>query len=170
MRRAIGSTWTFQIMLIFVLLFASFLAIYINFSRTFKLKNEVINIIEREEGMSDNSSRNSGAIQLIGRYLTTNAYSNKGYCPSEIGWYGATSIDGNGINDLEEARVRQRYYYCVRKVVGYDDKNFYKAYYEVQLFMKFDLPFIGNIYTFDVEGETVDIDFSSDNLTPMIYN
>lgn len=57
MRNSMGMTWTFQIMLIFILIFASFLAIYINFNKAFKMKNEVINIIERNEGISDSNGR-----------------------------------------------------------------------------------------------------------------
>lgn len=170
MRDSIGTTWTFQIMLLFILLFSSFLAIYINFSKAFKMKNEVINIIERKEGITDGGRSGYGSIQLIANYLSGNAYAGTGYCPETDGWYGARSINGTGSSDIEEAVLGQKYYYCVRKVIGYDEKNFEKAYYEVVVFFKFDLPVMGNVYNFSVEGETIDIDFSADNLRPFVKN
>ena len=170
MRNSMGMTWTFQIMLIFILIFASFLAIYINFNKAFKMKNEVINIIERNEGISDSNGRKKGAVQLIANYLRGNAYSGTGYCPDETGWYGVDSLEGRGINDLEPAVLQKKYHYCVRKVIGYDDKNFERAYYEVIVFFKFDLPVVGNIYNFSVEGETIDIDFPVDSLRPAIQS
>ena len=45
MRQSIGGTWLFSLMIIFILLFTAYLAVAINYSKSFKVKNEVINII-----------------------------------------------------------------------------------------------------------------------------
>ena len=61
---------------------------------------------------------------------------------------------------IEYLRNERRY--SEYTVNGYDDKNPDKSYYEVRVFFKFDLPLVGNIYTFAIDGETVDIDFPAD--------
>ncbi len=163
MRESIGMTWVFQIMLVFILLFAGFLAIYINFSKTYKIKNEVLNFIEKKEGMTDGIASNPGSIKLITNYLKTHNYGTTGVCPNDAGWYGAKALNGN-LSDLTEAIKGEKYYYCVRKVDSNDNKNPNKVFYEVRVFFKFDLPVFGNLHTFSIEGETVDIDFPADNL------
>ena len=52
MREAIGGTWLFGIVILFIALFASFLAYSISYTRAFNTKNEIINLIERSEGFT----------------------------------------------------------------------------------------------------------------------
>ncbi len=163
MRESMGMTWTFQIMLIFILIFSAFLAVYINFSKAYKVKNEVINFIEKREGITDSISSNPGSIQLITNYLSAHAYGAMGTCPAEAGWYGARKMEGAS-SDIEAVEQGTKYYYCVKKVNGFDAKNYNRSYYEVRVFFKFDLPLVGNIYTFSIDGQTVEIDFPADNL------
>ena len=47
MREAIGGTWIFSIVIVFIVLFTSFLAISVNYSKAFRVKNGIINIIEK---------------------------------------------------------------------------------------------------------------------------
>ena len=51
MREVSGSTWVFQLMIIFILIFACFLCLVINYSKAYRVKNEVLSIIEKYEGM-----------------------------------------------------------------------------------------------------------------------
>ena len=165
MRSSIGSTWIFQLVIIFILIFATYLTISLNYSKAFRVQNEVIAIIERSEGMTDKSStdgKSDGAIQLISNYMRWSGYNAKGTC--EEGYYGATSIQGNGIQDLEEAVSGKKYYYCVRKHVGYFDKKPNRAYYDIDMFFAFDLPVIGDIFNFRVSGQTLEIEHTYDNL------
>ena len=50
MRESIGSTWIIGLVMVFILIFSSYLALTISYQKTFKLKNEVLSFIEREEG------------------------------------------------------------------------------------------------------------------------
>ena len=49
MKEVYGSTWTLQLMIGFILLFVAFLTLTITYSKVFKLKNEVLSIIEKYE-------------------------------------------------------------------------------------------------------------------------
>ena len=52
MRESIGGLWLFSIVITFIVLFVSFLAYSISYTRAFKVKNEIINYIERAEGFT----------------------------------------------------------------------------------------------------------------------
>ena len=45
MRESIGGAWLYSLIVIFVLLFTGFLALAINYTKVFRVKNEVISII-----------------------------------------------------------------------------------------------------------------------------
>lgn len=166
MKQSIGTTWILGLVVVFILIFASYLALTISYQRTFKLKNEVLSIIERQEGLTDsvgNWSTNSsvGALQLVNNYLSTSGYHSKGKCPE--GWKGATTLDRDTTSNSLEDSNGGRYYYCVRKYNSGNDTYPSMSYYKVKLFYKFDLPVIGDIVTFDVDGETNDIAFPADS-------
>jgi hypothetical protein len=155
MRQSIGGTWLFSLMIIFILLFTAYLAVAINYSKSFKVKNEVINIIEREEGLTSNDNKTDpGAIEQIANYLTSVGYINHGVCPS--GYQGYIKYqDGN----------RVKYSYCIKKYNSYNEVEKQKAYYSVVLFFNMDLPIFGDFFTFRVKGETTEIQYPADCLT-----
>jgi hypothetical protein len=155
MRETIGSTWIFQIVIVFILLFASYLALTINYSKSFKVKNEVVSIIERSEGLTENG------IKLTASYLVGSSYKEVGHCP--VGWIGAKSLDGT-INSLEYvSNSSSYYYYCINKITGYHTVYPDRSYYKIKMFFRFDLPVLGRISTFDVDGQTSEIDHTYDN-------
>ena len=140
MREAIGGTWIFSIVITFIVLFASFLAVSVNYSKVFKIKDGVINIIEHNEGLT-NSARDE-----INVYLQNSGYYVYGTCaPGEQG-------------ELPN-KTNTKYKYCVStKVSG--EGTLTRTYYKVSVFFKIDLPVIGSILTFPVSGETKGIYFA----------
>ena len=165
MRESIGSTWIFQIVVIFILLFVGFLFLTLTYSKSYKLKNEVINIIEK------NGSVNKKSVALINNYLTNSGYSYKYRCPQQTAetindpvWYGCNDLEGNTL--VEVTNNSKDYYYCIRKFTNKDNeagsygspanKNI-TMYYEIQIFYKFSLPIIENIGTFTTNGTTNDM-------------
>ena len=50
MREAIGQVYTLQIILVFVLLINGYMAYSVNYTRAFRVKNQIINYIEQYEG------------------------------------------------------------------------------------------------------------------------
>ena len=55
MREAIGGAWLFGLVITFIVFFASFLAISVNFSRAFNIKNEIVDMVEKYEGNNCNA-------------------------------------------------------------------------------------------------------------------
>lgn len=156
MRESYGTMWIMGLVLIFTLLFSSFLAVSISYSKSFKVKNEVLNFIEKQEGLTDN------AVKLINDYLRNSGYKQKGVC--EEGWTGIKDISsGSGSRSTKEvADGKDKYYYCVKKERISDGAHPFKAYYKVKLFYKFELPVIGDMFNFQVDGQTSDIAIPAD--------
>ena len=156
MRQAIGTTWIMQLVIIFMLIFVAFLALTINYTKAFKIKNELITFIEKNEGISE---REGGTLDLIDNYLLYNNYGVAGTCPS-----GSYGIDNLQSPVLKDASNGERYYYCIEKIPTAGASTFNRARYRVTVFFHFSLPIIGDIFTFSVDGETVDITNPVDNL------
>ena len=145
MREAIGGTWLYSIVIVFIVLFTSYLAVSVNYSKAFKVKDRIITIIENNEGL------NSDSRDLISDYLSSNGYFVYGSCSKgEKGYEQSNSLDS-------------KYKYCVSKKES-GTGTYRKTYYKVKVFFRIDLPIIGNFFTFPVSGETKAVHFANDNL------
>lgn len=168
MKQSMASVWIYMIVITFILMFVAFLTLSLTYSKNYKTKNEIINIIEKYEGI------NKDSVRLINNYLTTIGYSTKHTCPTTERWMGATSIEST-YTTLEKTRNGVKYYYCVNeKNYGKTVKNQKngkainvksKKFYQVRIFFRFNLPVMGNVYTFSVDGTTNDIYLNVRKLT-----
>ena len=141
MRQTIGGTWILGLVILFILLFVGFIVLTLNYSKSVKVKNEVISIIEKYEGLNDFS------IELVNNYLESSGYAVRGGCEEASGVYGARDLN---TSELEDARNNTDYYYCVKKYNGANTSK----YYQVSIFYKFNLPIIGDTSSFVIKGTT----------------
>ncbi len=154
MREVIGGTWLTQLVIVIMFVFVAFLALSMNYSKAFRVKNEVISFVEKNEGITKNS------VELINNYLSYSGYGTAGYC--EKGSYGVASLSSHTFEYVNSSSKNKKYYYCLTKVTS-PAKNFkYRAHYKVKLFFRFNLPVIGNIFTFDVDGQSKDVNYPAD--------
>lgn len=154
MREAIGGTWLLTIVLVFIVLFSSFLALSINYSKAFKVKNGIVNIIEKKEGLSEASQTE------IEKYLSTVGYLVYSKCPKNLTEQGDGTLVSGFIPYTADA---SQYRYCVAKTED-DSGNIKKSYYKVTVFFRVDLPILGDIFTFPISGETKPIYFAKDDV------
>lgn len=152
MRNTIGGTWLLQLMILFILLFVGFIILTLNYSKTIKLKNEMISIVEKYDGLNEKS------IELVNNFLVSSNYGVMNVCTGEerSGIYGAYDLYTNA---LEPARAGAKYYYCVKKYKGANTSN----YFQVTLFYKFNLPIIGETGRFMIKGTTTNFQSVDDN-------
>lgn len=131
------------LMITFIFLFVAFIILTINYSKTIRVKNEVVSIIEKYEGLNDTS------VALINNYLRYSGYNATGVCTTSVkrGVYGGLSLSST---NLEQARPGAKYYYCIQKYRGIKSTT----YYQVGVFYKFNLPIIGTAAGFNVRGTT----------------
>ena len=62
MRESIGGAWLFGIVITFIFLFSGFLAYSISYTKAFNVKNEVINLIEQNMGLSGYNKDMNGSL------------------------------------------------------------------------------------------------------------
>ncbi len=157
MRESIGSTWLLGLVVAFILIFASFLSLSLNYSKSFKLKNEILSIIEKYEGVQETS------INIINNYLTYNSYNTVHTC--KTGEYGVSSLNSPELKYVE-SNDKTRYLYCIKKQKSQSSSaNANQFKYEVKLFFNFKLPVIGDLLTFDIKGSTLEMTNPIDDLT-----
>ena len=153
MRQTIGGTWLLQLMILFILLFVGFIVLTLNYSRTVRIKSEMIDMFEKYEGLNESS------IELVNNYLVYTGYDVEGVCVSdeddETGVYGARDLSSTS---LEPARRGVDYYYCVKKYRGANTTN----YYQITIFYKFNLPIIGDTSSFTIKGSTSNFQSNDD--------
>lgn len=131
MRDAIGQVFALQVILIFVLLINGYMAYSVNYTRAFRVKNQIVNIIEQYEGPD-----NEEAIAKINAYIDNMSYdvdnrqmnqflnNNQGAsCPGYTGWcYVPHTVSSTGADE---------------------DRN--GVYYTVVTFVNIDIPVINNL-------------------------
>ncbi len=146
MREAIGGTWLFNIVVLFVMLFTGYLCLAINYSRAYNVKNEIVDIIERENGYTD------VAASEIADYLTNIGYRTTGKCAE--GMTGNNSDKDFGVGESV---------YCY-KAISSGGKDDYAAstYYQVEVFFQIDLPIFRDWFTFSIKGDSNQLFYSSE--------
>ena len=159
MRNAIAGAWLYSLVLIFIVVLVSFIAITINYNKTYQLKTQVVNIIEEDQGINSNS------VKRIYGFLAAKSYRTTRYCKDVIrengreylgitqGKVSELMIRGDGNKEKyakpEEVCVSRTYF-----VSSYEGRSYVDYYYDVYLAFSFSLPVIGDIFKFTVGGST----------------
>lgn len=140
MRESIANSYIFTLVIIFVGIIIVLLISSISYSKTFKLKNRIIDLIETNEGFDDNVA---GQIETV---LSNAGYSiNSSYNHLNSSRVSCPNYDkGVLVNQITNYR------YCVYDV----STNGRGHYYHVVVFMSFDLPIIGDYMVFPLGGDT----------------
>lgn len=149
MREAIGGTWLFGLVITFIVFFASFLAISINYSKAFNVKNNIVDLISKYEG------NNCNARKKMGEYLSKVGYLVTGKCED-----GATGYDLNGTK-VDNGKA----YFCIKKSDTLGSTSIKKDYYTASIFFRIDLPIVGDLTKLTIKGDTEAIYFAKDDLT-----
>ena len=135
MREAVGGSMLLYLVVIFTSIVILFFVGIISYSKVYKVKNRIIEIIEREEKYETNlQTEIDEELKRIG-YRTTSVsgdmcqnHSNRGTC---------SNLNTSG------------YGFCVCEHVEGNGKT-----YEVITYVHFDFPVLGDVISFPVHGET----------------
>jgi hypothetical protein len=184
MKSAISNIWLLGLVVLFIFVFSGYLAVTVNYTKTFKVKNEMLTIIEKQKGVVDIStptaknsivktgqsvSSNVGSLQIMALYLHGSAYRVTGTCDthtesSYVGnkWYGVSDLgvpspgSGKSVTPTVKevtAGSKDKFYFCFARGKGKNGS----VNYRIQVFYKMDLPVLGDLFTYRVEGTTVEI-------------
>lgn len=138
MRQAVGSAFILNLVIVFITLMMLVFVGSISYSKSYKVKNRIINIIEDNKGYNDNT------ISEIETFM-----SNIGYQISNTATCKEPNKNSKQIYPTSDLKTGYRYCIFETPVDNSDG-----VYYTVVTFMKFDFPVIGNFVEFPVKGET----------------
>lgn len=138
MKAAVGGSLLLNLVVVFVSIVILFFVGIIAYSKAYKVKNRIIEVIERYETFDANGINELKTELLRAGYKTATPDQIKAKC-------GENSLSYNS-----DPQNSAGFLYCV-----YDKNNstLGKAY-EVVTYVRFDFPVIGDILTFPVRGET----------------
>lgn len=138
MKDAFGGSFILRIMLVFFVIFICFMTVAINLSKTYRIKNNVINILERSDPNKFNTNGNNSTISKIDSYLRRVAYNYfnnenvKGNCAANN---RDRFLSGNGV--------------CIIKKEGNNN-----VYYRVITYFVVDFPLFRLGILIPISGET----------------
>lgn len=148
MRDAISGVMSLQIVVIVLIVMNCYLAFSVNYTKAFRVKNEILSIIEKNEGLTDDAKAQINQLMLDNNYRMNERFRI---------WCGNNGYDVT--NDIGAGS------FCYKRelvdVTGNGNiNNTYKgSYYTVATFVNIDLPLVNNILPFAgnlflVKGET----------------
>ncbi len=180
MREAIGATWIMGIVIVFVALFSAYLAFSINYSKAFRVKNGIIERIEKNNGFYQNPiTDSSGAYsksttQEINEFIQEINYGSKGDCfktvtakgiNTDIGRVEYVGCNVNGPCTYTPGEgVKSSY--CVQKVTARTESDqLTTAYYKVYVYFSINMPVgFDQNYLFVTTGETKSLSYPKDDI------
>lgn len=149
MRGAIGNAMVMNIVITFIILTTAFLVSSISYSKAFKVKTKIIDIIEKYDGDFNKTSNKESVItneinQFLGQtgYRTTSATA-KGDCSKYV-----NSSKGESL-----IATTSSYDICIIQKNN-NSSIYHGPYYKVVVYMYFDFPIIGDMIKIPVSGET----------------
>lgn len=130
MKEAIGTSYVFTLMMVFIGILIVMFVGSIAYTKGFKVRNKIIDLIEKNEGYNDM------AIEQIDENLASIGYRIVDKeCPAK-----------KNVGAIQESDYR----YCVYQYTN-EEKG---VYYGVTVFISFDIPLLGDYIEIPIYGES----------------
>lgn len=156
MKNSISGLWLFSIVIVFMMILIAFVAISINYSNAYKLKTVLVTKIEQYDGWNSLSKKE------VDEILYSSGYRKTGGCKKPED--GSKVIGVLNGNVTVNPKTPQNY--CVYRTKRSErEGSEAKYYYHLTVFFGFNLPVLGDIYTFSVSGETGEIYYPTNDTT-----
>ena len=145
MKESFGALSITTIFVALIIIFSGYLCISVNQTKAYNVKNELVNIIQRHNGVD------SSTIDEIAGHLSDVNYRSVGRCDE--------SEDGIGYI-ISGGRNQTKANYCIKCVnINVKLNDLYKqftnvSYYKVKVFFSLDLPIVNDIFNFNLSGTT----------------
>lgn len=139
MRQAIGSTFLYNIIIIFIVITFGFLAATLSYMKSFKINSKIANSLEKFEGYN----------QLSAAEIET-SLSTLGYRANNMGNLNCPDRTHNGSTYSPIIEIGTNYKYCVYE---YPKENGYFTY-GILTYIYMDIPIVGGTFSIPVYSET----------------
>jgi hypothetical protein len=162
MKEAIGGTWLFTLVIAFLAVFTTFVSITTNYSRTYKIKDEIIKDIEYYNGI------NTASTKAVRDYIKGIGYTATSICPEDGDMWMGFNVNGIKENGYYVTPYSGNANYCIKKVITRKIEYFGStAYYQVVVFFRIDWPMFRQIFNVKISGETAPLrSYTGDCITP----
>lgn len=151
MRESIGGGWLMSIVVLFIVLFSGYLAVSVNYSKAFKVKNYILSVIEQREGYTT-SNLTPSELETIGNpssniNIKQSAQTEIYAYLKDVGYFSDV-INSNYCedNDLGEYIAGG---FCLKRICT-GTGNYYKA----TTFLRIEFPVIDFVFKVPISGET----------------
>lgn len=158
MKESMSITAIFQIVILFILLFTAIMALTINNSNAFGIKDQIVNILEANNGnYIESGTLNEEIINLI----ESTSYRTTGKCDEDFIGFDRT---GAQVSYNQDASI------CIKEVNATEGLDNYLSeilgdtvatgdfktgkYYQIVVFFQLDIPVVKQVYNFKSKAET----------------
>ena len=159
MKESMIVTYIFQIVILFILLFTAIMALTINNSNAFGIKDQIVNILEANGG---NYLEDGNLDEEIINLIESTSYRTTGKCDEDYQGFDRT---GAAVSSNQDASI------CIKEVNATDGVDNYLSdifgsgkvatgdfmpgkYYQIEVFFQLDLPVVKQVYNFKSKAET----------------
>ena len=155
MRESLGSIWIVSFVFFVIILISGFLAFNTNYNKAFKMKNKIINVLEKH-----NNRITDDAQEEIREYAKSIGYSASSTYTSTCGNAGYDR-DSNNIGWCYKEHVSSSDYTMSGNTGGTNVSEYRSTYIDVRTFVSIDVPLFNHIFKnlkqFSVTGSTKEI-------------
>lgn len=163
MRESIGGAWLFGIVITFIFLFSGFLAYSISYTKAFNVKNEVINLIEQNMGLSGYNKDMSGSLSENDKktvhYKIFQLINNIGYnsetssqIPCVEGNMKGTNLGNMGVCVIKYCTIGKEL--NGGTVTNESARRLTNVHYKVTTYISLKVPVIESVIKIPISGET----------------
>lgn len=145
MKEAIGNAFIMGVVITFVIIFMLVFASSLNYTKAFKAKNKIVEILEKYDDVLRVNSTSGGMLTSNVESEINDSLSNMGY---KITNTGNDCPVKDGINPVMKQQTAN-YAYCI-----YTHSTRKGTYYSVITYVYFDVPLLNISMKFPVYGET----------------
>ena len=138
MKAATGNAMLMNIIIVFLVIVMALLVTSISYTKAFRIKNRIVDIIEYYDGDFDDVGTKANITNEINNSL------------SSVGYRLSGSKKCKEIDNKKAIQLDSNYQVCIYE---YDNSTRGK-YYKVIAYMYFDVPVVGSILNIPVSGET----------------
>ena len=151
MREAFGGTFILKLIMVFFVVYVTFMGVALQIAKLYRIKNGVINILEQNQYvMGDNDSI---VLRKVDAYLEKIPYN----LPN------IKNLSDNCVNDAKKKNLKAVFHtgeksggFCiVRDPNGSSNSN--EHYYKVSVYFAAEFPFLGVHIPLTISGETMTI-------------
>lgn len=158
MKESMSVTYIFQIVILFILLFTAIMALTINNSNAFGIKDQIVNILETNGG---NYLEDGNLSEEIVDLIESTSYRTTGKCDEDYQGFDRT---GAAVSSNQDASI------CIKEIDATHGVDRYLAndlglevatgdfmpgkYYQIVVFFQLDLPVVKQVYNFKSKAET----------------